>query len=175
MHRIKLLLGMALSILAIAACASTIDSNDTFKSITIGYSTPSGNEIWVKAVEFDSSWGVPGGGLACCWENPGKMAIVFNRAMPKVLRIAWLEESTQNHYDATISLSEDTASKARRLPNLTYIPIKRKKPPIVMLIIGMAPGGDVTVWLSNSSSGKHRKGRVLDVVGMAKATITSNP
>ena len=140
----------------------------------VGISTPAGNKIWADGVDLDDSWGVPGGSLSCCWESTLSTASVFNRPMPKKLVVTWLELATNIRYEATVMLDKDSNRIARHLPGYAYVDPEGKEPdekaaPYPTLIVGMAPGGHVTVWLSNVVAEDNTKGRVLHILGQTQA------
>ena len=147
----------------LSACRSEV-----FDSYSVGYSTPAGNEIWIQEVRFDDKWGLPGGGLACCWEEITAGASVFNKPMPHSVHVQWLQEDRKVVYAATVQLPDDLGERARKLPPFTWIS-DGKRDIGLYLIIGMQPTGGVTVWLSNIDSSANVKGRVLEVVGRARA------
>ena len=135
----------------------------------IGYSTPSGNDIWIRRVVFDDRWSLPGGGLSCCWEELNAGAGVFDHPLPRVVEVEWLDESERRIYEARVELAEDLARRAGRLRGVQVISSGRKREPAVYLIIGFREGGEVVVWLSNAPHGYNMRGRVLEEVGRAHA------
>jgi hypothetical protein len=142
---------------------------DIFDSYATGLSTPSGNKIWIERIEFDDSWGVPGGGLSCCWKEIGAGASVFDKPMPRQVYLRWVDESETVVYEATLELAKDLAARARHLPGYTVLSSGRHDPGDPHLIIGMQEGGAVTVWLSNAPHGINMSGRVLHIVGTGQA------
>ena len=167
MERCIRILLMGLVLVALTNCAM-ID-NRPFKVYTVGYSTPEGNDIWIDGAEMDGRWGSPGGGLACCWEMARSLSGVFDRPMPKQVQISWLERSTLTRYRATVTIDENAGKIARNLPGYTYISSGEKSKSDLALIIGMAPGGAVTIWISNAMTFTNKTGRVIHVVGQAQA------
>ena len=155
------------AIAMVSACRSEV-----FDSYSVGYSTPAGNEIWIQDVKFDGKWGLPGGGLACCWKEVTAGASVFNKAMPHTVYIQWLQEKRNVVYAATVRLPDDLGNRARTLPGYTVISTGRHFRDGPILIIGMKPDGQVTVWLSNVAGAANVKGRVLDVIAKAEATAS---
>lgn len=154
-------------VLFFAGFATACESG-TFDYYAVGFSTPSGNEIWVQDVTFDDTWSVPAGSVACCWKAARKTVGVFEKPMPHSLHVQWLQRSEQRVYEATVSLTADLARQARTLPSFTWISDGEKDRGIY-LIVGMESDGNVVVWLSNSTSSGNVKGRVLEVVGQTKA------
>ena len=150
--------------LAAAACRAEWDGD-----YTVGYGTPSGNVIWIRRVVFDDRWSLPGGGLSCCWEEAGALALVFDWPLPRVVEVEWLDESERRIYEARVELAEDLARRAGRLKGVQVISSGRKREPAVYLIIGFREGGEVVVWLSNAPYKYNVSGRVLEEVGRAHA------
>ena len=158
---------------ALPACA-TFD-NRPFKSYTVGYSTPEDNQIWIDGAEMDGRWGSPGGGLSCCWEEASSLSAAFDQPMPKQVRVSWLEKATHTRYRATVAIDENAGKMARNLPDYTYISSGEKSKPSLTLIIGMAPGGAVTIWIANITSADNVEGRVIRVIGQAQAVGVYEP
>jgi len=162
-----------LAIAALFACA-TFD-NRPFNSYTVGYSTPEDNQIWIDGAEMDGRWGSPGGGLSCCWEEASRLSSAFDQPMPKQVRVSWLEKATRMRYRATVAIDENAGKIARNLPDYTYISSGEKSKPYLTLIIGMAPGGAVTIWISNITKAVNVEGRVIRVIGQAQAVGVYEP
>ena len=156
----------AAAISMLSACQSQAEA---FDSYTVGFSTPARNQIWVQDASFDGKWGVPAGSMACCWEEAGPTAIVFDKPMPHSVHIQWLQEERKLVYTANVQLPDDLGDRARKLPGYTVISTGRRFKDDPILMIGMKPDGQVTIWLSNVGGAANVKGRVLDVVGRAQA------
>ncbi len=159
----RLLSALCLVLLS-AACRAEWDGD-----YTVGYSTPAGNDIWIRRVVFDDRWSLPGGGLSCCWEEVGRSALVFDWPLPRVVEVEWLDESERRIYEARVELAEDLARRAGKLEGVYVVSMRKRLDPRVYLIIGFREGGEVVVWLSNARSWKNRRDRTLEVVGRARA------
>ncbi len=153
-----------LLVLAAAGCRA-----EWTAEYNIGYSTPSGNDIWIRRVVFDDSWVLPGGGLSCCWEELNAGAGVFDHPLPRVVEVEWLDESEKRIYEARVELAPDLAQRAGRLKGVRVISSGRQRDPAVYLIIGFREGGGVVVWLSNAPYKYNVSGRTLEVVGEGHA------
>jgi len=142
-----------------------------FKSYSVGFSTP-GTRVWVSGAYLDGKIGVLGGSLLGKWGEMSKENILFGKPMPHEIYVNWEEAETKRRYEATVQLSPGLPERARELPGYTFVRTHEKRPGGIYLIIGFAPKGAVTVWLSNAPSAAFRKGRVLDVVGKAEGRLT---
>lgn len=158
-------------ILSISLLIGSCHQQPQLFNYLVGFSTPSGNEIWVQKVIFDDTWTTPVGNLACCWEESTKSNHIYKRKLPRKLFIRWLDESTQQVFSATIQLIEKLPELANHLPYYTW-DVDGKRDKDIFIIIGMRENGEVTVWLSNSQHGENLSGRVLKKIGHAQATST---
>ena len=152
-------------------CCRLANPRQVFDSYSVGFSTPAGNQIWVQDASFDGKWGVP----PAVWPAVGK-----KQGLPRVsstnlcrtwLHIQWLQEERNLVYTANVQLPDDLGDRARKLPGYTVISTGRHFKDDPILIIGMKPDGQVTIWLSNVGGAANVKGRVLDVVGRPRRKV----
>ncbi len=148
------------------ACSTLNASNGIFKQYTVGVGTHNKNEIWGRAVRFDTGWSMPSGSISCCWEATGATTTAYNQPMPKEIYVEWVEMKTQLLYKANIKISPEITKLAKSLPRIT-IGNKSKKEYGFVLIIGLGKNGEAVIWLSNFPNS--RSDRVIYVVGKAKA------
>lgn len=158
-------------VLAVVACReqTPAEQNPLREPFTVGFSTPSGNKIWVQQAEFDQHWRRPVGSMACCWEESGASSGVDNQALPHEVYIQWLDESEKVVYAANIILPPDLPERAKKLPGYTVKHSGRKDPGSAYIIIGMKEHGQVIVWLANAPYKSNVEGRVLEIIGQAQA------
>ena len=156
---------IAALLLALAAAGCRAEWDGYY---VVGFSTPAGNEIWIRRVVFDDRWWAPGGGLACCWEETTSTVGVFDHPLPRVVEVEWLDESEKRIYEARVELPPDLPERMKKLPYFTWT-IDGKRDLGHYLIIGFREGGGVVVWLSNAPHGYNMRGRVLEVVGEGHA------
>lgn len=163
-----------LTLLAALLLVACTQSDEKFKSYSIGFTTQ-GQEVSVDAAYIDNHWSVPGGvSITGIWGEASGGASVFDKAIPHEIYVKWGEVASKLHYDATVKLVDDLAQRARKLPKVTYIPTKDKDVGTIDLIIGLAPNGKVTVWLTNYPYSKYISGRILEVIGEAQGKLTEN-
>jgi len=169
LNKIKTIFLLLSVIILLSACSNLSTSDGVFKKFTVGVTTHEGNKIWGRAVRFDTGWGMPSGAIACCWESTGATTTAMNQPMPKEIYVEWIEESTQLLYRAHVKISPDITKLANNLPSYTVISSQKKRTGIY-LIVGMGKNGEAVIWLSNAKAGgSNISGRVLYVVGKAKA------
>src|SRR5690554_221516 len=94
----------------------------------VGLSTPRGNEIHVAALHLDGEFGLPGGGLGCCWEIALATASIYDRKMPREIYANWYDQSEEMRFEATVYLPEDLTRRARALPGYTVTTTGRADP-----------------------------------------------
>lgn len=152
------------SIMFITAC----NNNSRIDSYTVGFATPSGNQIWVRRVIFDDKWTTPVGTMACCWEEARASSFIQRHKLPAKVEVEWIDESEMIVYNASVNLDKNLTEHALNLPKFT-VPNTNREYKKIYLIVGMKEAGDVIVWLSNAPYSQYTNGRVLEVVGQAKA------
>ena len=101
----------AMAVLLLALAAAGCRAEAWKEPWTVGYSTPVGNDIWIRRVVFDDTWTLPAGALGCCWEETGKTASVYNYPLPRVVEVEWLDESEKRIYEARVELAPDLAAE----------------------------------------------------------------
>lgn len=162
-----------LALFAIVALIGCDQADEKFKSYSVGFSTPN-VKVWVSAAYLDQRIGILGGTLTGAWGEASKINSVSDAPMPHEVYVNWEEDKTKLRYEAKVKLVDDLAKRAKALPMVTYIPTNDRNVGAIDLIIGLAPNGKVTVWLTNYPYPRYISGRVLDVVGEAQGTLTKD-
>ncbi|MBJ6138712.1 DUF2931 family protein [Marinobacter litoralis] len=121
----------------------------------IRVAAPQHYDVWVLNLHLEKSgersWRVPVGFLGCCWQGPygpsgggGSM-----EPFPNLMALHWFSFPEQKYYAILIRVPPDL--KERMLE-----PAKRLNPdgtvsfkPRSTLVLGLAPGGEVVVWMMN--------------------------
>jgi len=153
-------------LLNLLGCATTIDY------MVVGTGTHRDNKVHAGIIEFDNKWTAMGGIMTCCWEWATGGHGVYGVSPPKSVYVKWYDYEPGIYYEATLSLSEELYELATDLPGYVVIHNKRvEENPDPHLIIGFGENGEVVVWISNSASDGHIKGRVLHEVGRAQAKV----
>lgn len=170
--KIKHIILQLMPLLAAMLLVACDQSNEKFKSYSVGFSTPN-VKVWVSAAYLDQRIGILGGSIQGAWEEAGATNAVFNEPMPREIYVSWEEDESKLRYEATVKLVDDLAQRARKLPKVTYLPTNDKNVGTIDLIIGMATDGKVTVWLSNYPySQQSITGRTLEVIGESQGKVT---
>jgi hypothetical protein len=172
-----------IALFAIVALCSCDQADEKFKSYSVGFSTPN-VKVWVSSAYLDQHIGILGGSIKGAWGEGGAFNSVTDAPMPHEVYVNWEEDKTKLRYEATVKLVDDLAKRAKALPPFRYDDPeveqarKREEGPNfnrgIVLIIGLAPNGKVTVWLSNYPYSRYITGRVLEVVGEAQGTLTKD-
>lgn len=159
---------LLLTVLLLVSCSQ---SDEKFKSYSVGFSTPNVG-VWVSSTTLDHRIEISGGLLQGSWEEASKTNSIFNEPMPHEIYVQWEENKSGIRYEATLKLVDDLATRARKLPTVTYVPSNDQNVGAIYLIIGMATDGKVTVWLSNYPySQQSIVGRTLDIIGKTQGHV----
>jgi hypothetical protein len=160
---------VSLCILILAGCSEPTESegqkygpNGTHRSI--GVVAPKHYDVWVdqffiESLSEDIGWRAPIGIVSCCWDKPfGAMADW--QTMPEVFLIRWFSFAEQQSYEALIRLEnpDEIEEKMKETaPFEAYGKIVVR--PRDVLVLGLAPGGTVVVWIMNRHENAIEVGR----------------
>ena len=160
---------VSLCILVLVGCSESTESegqkygpNGTHRSI--GVVAPKHYDVWVdkffiESLSEDIGWRAPIGIVSCCWDKPfGAMADW--QTMPEVFLIRWFSFAEQQSYEALIRLENpDEIEKKMKetAPFEAYGKIVER--PRDVLVLGLAPGGTVVVWIMNRHENAIEVGR----------------
>ena len=119
----------------------------------VGVAAPKHYEMWVINLHLEKSgersWRVPAGTTSCCWEGDfgpfgtgGPMD-----PFPNLIALHWFSFAEQKYYATLIEIPPDLKERMR-VPARTVSPngLVRYLPRST-LILGLAPGGEVVVWM----------------------------
>ncbi|MFC4257971.1 DUF2931 family protein [Marinobacter lacisalsi] len=125
---------------------------------------PAHYEVWVskfiiESVSEDIGWSAPIGTLGCCWKAPrGKSAEWY--AMPEQFIVQWFSFAEETSYLALIELEdpEGLFEKMQEPAPYTWRGEERNMPRY-NLVLGLAPGGQVVMWIMNQKETAIEVGR----------------
>ncbi|HEA52855.1 MAG TPA: DUF2931 family protein [Marinobacter antarcticus] len=159
----------SLCILVLVGCSESTElegsrhgPNGTYRSI--GVVAPKHYDVWVdkffvESLSEDIGWRAPIGIVSCCWQKPfGAMADW--QTMPEVFLIRWFSFAEQQSYEALIQLEspDEIEEKMKEIaPFESYGEIAER--PRDVLVLGLAPGGTVVVWIMNRGENAIEVGR----------------
>lgn len=136
--------------------------NSAYRSI--GVVAPEHYDVWVDKFFIESlsenvGWRRPFGIVTCCWKSPPLSRAEW-QTTPELFLIRWFSFAEQQSYEAVI-----------RLENAAEIVEKMKEPapyerygktmiePRDTLVLGLAPGGTVVLWIMNGAENAIEVGR----------------
>lgn len=165
MYKIKLstLFILLLTTLFVTGCASPSDRNNLDALVSVA--APEHYKMWVEHLELEASdirhWRMPIGGVSCCWEGPhgptGDGG--YMDPFPDYIAIQWFSFSEQKFYQRLFSLPRGLEEKMRERVSYTTV-MGTFSRPRKNLIIGLAPGGQMVLWISNRPDNAIEVGRL---------------
>jgi len=154
---VSLFIGLMLS-----GCASGPDS--AFKAY-VGVGAPKHYRVWVEHLEFEASgvrhWRMPMGTVSCCWRGPRGPSGSggFMEPFPDYIAIQWFSFAEQKFYQRLFSLPEGLEDKMREHATYTTSMGTFSRPRDI-LTIGLAPGGQIVLWIQNQIGNEIEVGRM---------------
>lgn len=140
----------------------TLVSCSTFKQEDVlwyvGVAAPQHYDMWVLNMHLEQSgersWRVPVGSVSCCWSGPfgprgggGEMD-----PFPNFIALHWFSFSEQRYYSTLIRVPSDIQKRMREpvkhFNQNGTTSIKARS----TLVLGLAPGGEVVVWMMSQRS-----------------------
>ncbi len=113
-------------------------------------------DVWIKSLELEASgeraWWWPGGITTCCWKGPGLSGGPQLEPMPDYIYISWFSFSEQQSYARLIHIPDPEALRERlEQPAPVHKIGKAYNLPRYNLVMGLAPGGAVVMWIMNKA------------------------
>ncbi|MBK1886972.1 DUF2931 family protein [Marinobacter sp. DY40_1A1] len=136
--------------------------NSTYRSI--GVVAPRHYDVWVdkffiESLSEDIGWRRPFGGVRCCWKSPPLSRAEW-QTTPELFLIRWFSFAEQQYYEAIIKL--ENAGEIEELMK-EVAPFERYgemvERPRDTLVLGLAPGGTVVLWIMNRGENAVEVGR----------------
>lgn len=146
-----MIIGIAIATLMASGCASS-PKEDVPWSIRVA--APKHYEVWVEEMFLEKtgerSWRQPIGSVGCCWRGArgpsGKGAGVA--PFPELIFLHWFSLAEQKYYVKLIDVPPDLQERMRE-PAAYKTQVDVRSGPRHSMVIGLAPGGTVVVWIMN--------------------------
>lgn len=171
MNRIKAVVYLLLTGLLTSGCATVSDAEEEHWSYSLA--APNHYKMYVEHLEFEKPgvrhWRMPAGNVGCCWKGPygpigsgGRMA-----PFPKFIGIQWFSFAEQKFYQRLIQLPENLPAEMAE-PAQFNTGKGTSERPRNRLVIGLAPGGTIVLWIMNQI------GNEIEVARMQANQIEGN-
>ncbi|WP_081849423.1 DUF2931 family protein [Marinobacter nitratireducens] len=145
---------LAIALLLSATACSTVYQQVDEVTWRFQVATPKHYDVWVEHLEFELSgvrhWWHPVGYMGCCWKGPNGPTGVLGRMepFPNFVAIQWFSFAEQVFYQRLIEIPPEWKEKMRALaPMVTHVDVRMR--PRYILAFGLAPGGEIVVWMKN--------------------------
>src|SRR5690554_2049695 len=124
-------------------------------SWNVGVVAPRHYDVWVHYLELETSgirrWRVPIGFMPCCWKQPIFSSGGFTVPPPNFVVIRWFSFAERKLYSRQIALPADLEERMRRKTPMKMGNGVTRFDPQRNLIIGLAPGGQIVIWIMNQA------------------------
>lgn len=133
-------------------CASHAGSSEFTSYVSVA--APQHYKVWVEHFELETSgvrhWRMPIGYVGCCWKGPdgpvGDGGPI--EPFPDYIAIQWFAFAEQKFYQRLFSLPEGLEEKMQKHASYQTNMGTYSRPRNI-LTIGLAPGGQIVLWISN--------------------------
>lgn len=146
--------GIIVALCLVLVACSTHQASEEEITWRFQVATPKHYDVWVEHLEFERSgvrhWWHPVGGMSCCWKGPNGPTGVLGRMepFPNFVAIQWFSFAEQVFYQRLIEIPTEWKEKMRSLaPLVTHVDVRMR--PRYILAFGLAPGGEIVVWMKN--------------------------
>lgn|SRR5690606_18911871 len=141
----------------------------------IGVAAPQHYEVWVMNMHLERSgersWRVPIGTVSCCWTGKygprgggGEMD-----PFPNLIALHWFSFAEQKFYSTLIRVPDDLETRMS-VPALTTTPSGEERyMPRHSLVLGLAPGGQVVMWMMSQRS------NAVEVMRVSATEVEGDP
>ncbi|MDY6930057.1 MAG: DUF2931 family protein [Pseudomonadota bacterium] len=160
---------VSLCVLLLLGCSDQRESeapmhgpNYVYRSI--GVVAPEHYDVWVDKFFIESlsenvGWRRPFGIVTCCWKSPPLSRAEW-QTTPELFLIRWFSFAEQQSYEAVIRLENAAQIVERMKEPASYERYgKTMIEPRDTLVLGLAPGGTVVLWIMNGAENAIEVGR----------------
>ena len=122
-------------------------------SYGVRVAVPRHYDVWVKPLQFEATgeraWWWPVGITGCCWKSPGTGGGRLE-PMPDYIHVTWYSFAEKQSYTRLIHIPDPEALRERmEQPAPVHKIGKLYNLPRYNLVLGLAPGGTVVMWIMN--------------------------
>ncbi|MGO2134746.1 MAG: DUF2931 family protein [Marinobacter sp.] len=164
----------ALVSLFLCGCSSLSSEKERPVDWYFQIATPAHYDVWVENIEFERSgvrhWYHPAGSLGCCWKGPnGPRGITGGmEPFPNFIGIQWFSFAEQKFYQRLIIIPDEW-QELMRAPARYVTSLGEFYGPRNILALGLAPGGEIVVWIKNQI------GNEIEIARLQANEIEGNP
>jgi len=150
---ITILLSTLLALMLTGCTSDRINPYDTRWNIEVG--APKHYDVWVTDFEFiavdQRRWRHPAGLVRCCWKGDGgpRGAGGGVTPFPDYVLLRWFSFAEQKFYGAEIQLPDDLLEQMKEPVAYTRPNGEEVKKPRNTVVLGLAPGGEIVMWIRN--------------------------
>ncbi|WP_148863232.1 DUF2931 family protein [Marinobacter fonticola] len=161
MHLKKIMIALLIGLI-LSGCASQPDNS---LKAYVGVAAPQHYKVWVEHLELEASgvrhWRMPMGNVGCCWRGPRGPSGSggFMEPFPNYIAIQWFSFAEQKFYQRLFSLPEGLEDRMREHATYTTSMGTFSRPRDI-LTIGLAPGGQIVLWIQNQIGNEIEVGRL---------------
>jgi hypothetical protein len=126
---------------------------------------PKHYDVWVEHLRFERSgersWYHPAGSMSCCWKGPSGPSGIAGRMdlFPDYVAIQWFSFAEQKFYQRIVEIPRAWQNRMRE-PALMHTELHGDvMKPRNFIVFGLAPGGEVVVWMMNQIGNEVELGR----------------
>lgn len=151
----QIIQGLIVAATVVLSACSGLQEKENEITWYFSLATPKHYDVWVEHLEFELSgvrhWYHPAGTMGCCWVGPDGPAGIAGRMepFPNFVAIQWFSFAEQKFYQRLIEIPgkwkermKVPAPQKTQLYGLVYSPRN-------FLTFGLAPGGEIVVWMMN--------------------------
>jgi hypothetical protein len=138
----------------ISGCAVVVPASDHKADWSFQVAAPRHYDVWVEHLQFELSgvrhWSHPAGSIGCCWQGDHGPKGISGRLelFPDYVAIQWFSYAERKFYQRLISIPSEWEEKMKEpVPYTTSL--GTFEGPRDSLTFGLAPGGQIVVWIMN--------------------------
>ena len=136
-------------------------------SWNISVAVPEHYDAWVEPLQLEATgtrtWRTPIGYKSCCWKEPWFSSGANRTPPPNYVLVRWFAFAERKYYGRLIEMPPDLEGRMRHTTRVQLGDGRVIYHPQNSLIIGLAPGGQIVIWLMNRAQNAEEIMRVQAV------------